>query len=185
MKNILLAATAVLAVFVSVADAITNAPTSLAASKVRIKCTVCKGRGHLKVSPPDLGQFGGRIEHRSHWDVKLNPCPICERGRGWRTTWNLTQPEPTESVPCTKCGWSGIVHCRKCLASGIVDCTRSDCKDGWLIEKSSSYRRSSRKPTSVRPCPDCKGIGKVVCHTCKGMRAELCNRCFGTGVKRK
>lgn len=185
MKNVLLMGIAVLGAVVAVADASTDASPALAASKMRIKCTVCNGRGHLKVSPPDHGQFGGRIEHRSHWDVKLNPCPICERGRGWRTTWKLTQPEPMESAPCTKCGWSGIVHCRKCLASGIADCPRSDCKDGWLIEKSSSYRRSSRNPASVKPCPECKGVGKIVCRACKGMRAELCNRCFGTGTKRR
>lgn len=185
MKNVLLIGIAVLAVLSAVADASTNVPPSLAATKTRVKCTICKGRGQLKVSPPDHGQFGGRIEHRSHWDVKLNPCPICERGRGWRTTWDLTQPEPTEAAPCMKCGWSGIVHCRKCLASGIADCPRSDCKDGWLIEKTSTYRRSARKSASVKPCPDCKGVGKIVCRACNGMRAELCNRCFGTGTKRR
>ena len=167
------------------ADSGTNRPPALAATKTRVKCSVCNGRGHLKVSPPDHGQFGGRIEHRSHWDVKLNPCPVCERGRGWRETWDLSQPEPSESTPCTKCGWSGIVHCRKCLASGVADCPRSDCKDGWLVEKSNKYRRSSQKQVSVKPCPECKGIGKVVCRTCKGMRAELCNRCFGAGKKIK
>ena len=185
MKIVLSAGLAFLMSFAVFADAASGAAAALAASKVRIKCAICNGRGHLKVSPPDHGQFGGRIEHRSHWDVKLNPCPICQRGRGWRTTWDLTQPEPSESAPCTKCGWSGIVQCRKCLASGISDCPRSDCNDGWLIEKSSAYRRSSRKSVSVKPCPDCKGIGKITCRECGGMRAELCNRCFGTGKKNK
>lgn len=170
---------------VAAAEVSTNQPPALAASKTRMKCAVCKGRGQLKVSPPDHGQYGGRIEHRSHWDIKLNPCPICERGRGWRETWDLTQPEPKADAPCTKCGWSGIVNCRKCLASGIADCPNSSCKDGWLIEKTSQFHRSSRRRTSVKPCPDCKGIGKIVCRACKGMRAELCNRCFGTGKNRR
>lgn len=173
------------AVAAATAGASTNRTAELAASKTRVKCTVCNGRGHLKVAPPDHGQFAGRIEHRSHWDVKLDPCPVCERGRGWREVWDLSQPEPTESAPCTKCGWSGIVHCRRCLASGIANCTRSGCKDGWIVENMAKYRRSSRKQTSVKPCPDCKGLGKTVCGACKGMRAEICNRCFGTGKKRK
>ena len=185
MRSVHLLCVIAAALAAAVAEASTNRPPALAASKTRMKCTVCKGRGQLKVTPPDHGQYGGRIEHRSHWDVKLNPCPICERGRGWRETWDLTQPEPMEAAPCTKCGWSGIVHCRKCLASGIADCPRSDCKDGWLIEKSSQFRRSSRRQTSVKPCPDCKGVGKIVCRACKGMRAELCNRCFGTGKNRR
>lgn len=185
MRKIAFVGMVAMAAAMAVADASTNKPPELAASKTRIKCTVCNGRGHLKVSPPDLGQFGGRIEHRSHWDVKLNPCPVCTRGRGRREVWDLTQPEPTEAVPCTKCGWSGIVQCRKCLASGIADCPKSECKDGWIIEKSSTYRRSSRKPPSVKSCPECKGIGKIVCKACKGMRAELCNRCYGTGAKRR
>ena len=185
MKYVLMIFVGVLIVAAAFADASTNAPPEIAASKVRVKCTICKGRGNLKVSPPDHGQFGGRIEHRSHWDVKLNPCPICERGRGWRMVWDLTQPEPSQSAPCTKCGWSGIIQCRRCLASGIADCPRSDCKDGWLVEKSNTYRKSSRKTVSVKPCPDCKGLGKVVCRECKGMRADLCNRCFGTGKNRR
>ena len=167
-----------------VADGTNGAP-SLAASKTRIKCSVCAGKGRMKVSPPDVGQFGGRIEHRSHWDVKLDPCPVCKRGRGCRVVWDLTQPEPSEVAPCTKCGWSGLVQCRKFLASGIADCSRSDCKDGWIIEKNNSSRRSYRKNSTVKPCPDCKGVGKIVCPVCKGMRADLCGRCFGTGKKQK
>lgn len=172
-------------VFVSAAvaaDDSTNAAPALAATKVRVKCTVCKGRGRLKVSPPDVGQFTGRIEHRSHWDVKLDKCPLCRRG--WRETWDLTQPEPSADAPCTKCGWSGIVHCRKCLASGIADCPGSDCKDGWIIEKT-GRGYSSRRKSTAKPCTECKGVGKIVCPSCQGMRATLCNRCFGTGKKRR
>lgn len=161
----------------------TNAPPALAATKVRVKCTVCNGRGHLKVRPPDHGQYGGRIERRSHWDIKLDPCPACERRRGWRTAWDLTQPEPTADPPCTKCGWSGIIQCRRCLASGIADCQNRECKEGWIVENP-GYRRN-RRTRSVKPCPDCRGVGKVLCPVCRGMRAELCNRCFGTGKKRK
>lgn len=185
MKKIKYAAILLFVVSIAAAGGATNNVPELAATKTRIKCTVCRGRGNLKVSPPDLGQYGGRIEHRSHWDVKLNPCPVCTRGRGWREAWDLTQPEPAETVPCTKCGWSGIVHCRRCLASGIEDCPKSECRDGWIIEKSNSYRRSSRKPPSVKACPECRGVGKVLCRSCKGMRAELCNRCYGTGTKRR
>lgn len=184
MNKVLFAAVTVLLFAMAPVGASTNEPPSLAASKTRIKCVVCNGKGHLKVRPPDLGQFGGRIEHRSHWDVKLNPCPVCERGRGWREAWDLTQPEPTASAPCTKCGWSGIIQCRRCIASGIADCPRSDCKDGWIIEKSGRSHRY-RKPPKVSPCPECKGVGKVVCPYCKGMRAEMCNRCFGAGKKRR
>ena len=183
-KNIFLVFSFVFSAIAVMANTTNEAP-SLAASKTRIKCLVCGGKGRMKVSPPDLGQFGGRIEHRSHWDVKLNQCPICRQGRGWRVVWDLAQPEPSESAPCLKCGWSGIVQCRRCLASGVADCPRSDCKDGWIIEKNGSYRRSSRKNVTVRPCPECKGVGKIVCPVCKGMRAELCNRCFGTGKKQK
>ncbi len=57
-------------------------PPKLAASKTRIKCTVCNGKGSLKASPPDVGQFTGKINDRSHWDVKLDPCPICKKGHG-------------------------------------------------------------------------------------------------------
>lgn len=184
MKKVLFTGVLVLASVIASADPATNAPPALAATKTRVKCIVCNGRGHLKVSPPDHGQFGGRIEHRSHWDVKLDPCPVCERGRGWRVAWDLTQPEPTESVPCTKCGWAGIVQCRRCLASGIADCPNSDCEDGWIVEKS-GYSRRSRRSAKVNPCPRCKGVGKIMCPHCKGMRAELCNRCFGTGKKRR
>ena len=185
MKKIRLLVVFALASVAASAKAPADQPLAIAASKTRIKCAVCNGRGHLKVSPPDHGQFGGRIEHRSHWDVKLNPCPVCERGRGWRETWDLVQPEPSEAAPCTKCGWSGIVQCRRCLASGIADCPRTDCKDGWIVKKAIQHRNSARSQMTVSPCPDCKGVGKIVCGVCKGLRAELCNRCFGTGKKRK
>ena len=165
--------------------AATNAPPKLPAEKVRVKCTVCKGKGQLTLRPPDYGQYGGRIESRSHWDIKLDPCPICGRGHGWRTVWDLTQPEPSTEPPCMTCGWSGLVQCRKCLASGIDRCPRPDCKDGWIVTKAQngSRRSSSRKPPTVTPCPECRGVGKVVCPVCKGLRADLCKRCFGTGRK--
>jgi hypothetical protein len=172
-------------VAVAAADGSTNKPPALAAVNTRVKCVVCNGRGHLKVSPPDIGQYKGRIEHRSHWDVKLDPCPVCERRRGWREAWDLTQPEPLEDAPCMKCGWSGIVQCRKCLASGIESCHKSGCQDGWIEDRSSAHRRSSRKPAMLKPCSECKGIGKILCRMCKGMRANLCNRCHGTGRKRR
>lgn len=156
----------------------------LAAHKTKVKCAICRGKGSLKVSPPDVGQFVGKINDRSHWDVKINPCPVCERGRGWRTVWDLTQPEPNECAPCMTCGWSGLVQCRKCLASGISKCPRSDCKDGWIISKQQQGGRRSRRPPDVKLCPECRGVGKVSCPECKGMRANLCKRCFGMGRKR-
>ena len=166
-------------------------PPKLAASRTRLKCSVCGGKGSLKVRPPDVGQFAGKINDRSHWDVKLDPCPICGKGRGWRMVWNLTQPEPSTEPPCMTCGWSGLVQCRKCLASGLIKCPRSDCKDGWIIEKAQgSFRRSCRsrsttgRPPDVKLCPECKGVGKMTCPECQGMRANLCKRCFGTGRKR-
>lgn len=182
MKRIFAAGIILFASIAAADDAGTNGAPRLAASKVRVKCAVCKGRGRLKASPPDLGQFEGRIEHRSHWDVKLDPCPVCRRG--WRETWDLSQPEPTEAAPCTKCGWSGIVQCRKCLASGISECPKPECKDGWIVEKTGRGQASRRK-AKVKPCAECKGIGKIVCPSCQGMRAVLCNRCHGTGKKRR
>ena len=159
MKKILLAFSCIFAFFAGVAappapagDASKEAP-KLAAKQVRMKCAVCKGKGHLKVRPPDVGQFSGMINDRSHWDVKLDPCPICERRRGWRMVWDLTQPEPSAEPPCMTCGWSGLVQCRKCLASGITKCPRSDCKDGWILTKQQSTSRrysSSRKPPGGR-----------------------------------
>ena len=59
-------------------------PPKLAATTTRVKCSICQGKGSLKVRPPDVGQFTGKINDRSHWDVKLDPCPICGRGHGWR-----------------------------------------------------------------------------------------------------
>ena len=59
-----------------------DSPPRIAARKVWVKCAVCNGKGSLKASPPDVGQFVGKINDRSHWDVKINPCPVCERGRG-------------------------------------------------------------------------------------------------------
>ena len=165
-----------------------DAPPRLAASKTRMKCAVCGGKGWLKVRPPDVGQYVGRIEDRSHWDVKLDPCPICGRGHGWRTVWDLTQPEPSTEPPCMKCGWSGLdpSPCRKCLGTGVVKCPRRDCTDGWIIAKQQIVgRRSSRRPPDVKLCPECKGVGKVVCPTCMGMRAELCKKCRGIGRKQK
>ena len=165
--------------------AATNAPPKIAAEKTRVKCAVCRGKGSLTVRPPDHGQYGGRIEALSHWDIKLDPCPICGNGHGRRTVWDLSQPEPRADPPCMTCGWSGLVPCRKCVASGIVKCPRSGCQDGWIVTKaqSASRRSSARKPPTVTPCPECKGVGKVVCPACSGMRAELCRRCFGTGRK--
>ena len=192
MKKICLTLLLLFAMLVGVAepsasaDGASNEAPKLAAKKVRLKCAVCKGKGNLKVRPPDVGQFAGKINDRSYWDVKLDPCPICGRGHGWRMVWDLTQPEPSAEPPCMTCGWSGLVQCRKCLASGLVKCPRSDCKDGWILTKqqTASRRFSSRKPPDVRACPECKGVGKVECSVCKGMRAELCKRCFGTGRKR-
>ena len=193
MKKILLALSLILAVFCVVADVASqaadkttkNAPPKLAATKTRVKCSVCRGKGTLTLRPPDHGQYGGRIESRSHWDIKLDQCPICGSGHGWRTVWDLTQPEPSPEPPCMTCGWSGLVQCRKCLASGISKCPRSDCQDGWIVTKvqNTSRRSSARKPPTVSPCPECKGVGKVICPVCKGLRADLCKRCFGTGRK--
>lgn len=154
----------------------------LAAEKTRIKCTVCKGKGEFKKSPPDVGQFTGKINHRSHWDVEVDPCPVCRRG--WRTVWDLAQREPSAEPPCMKCGWTGLLQCRKCLASGMADCPKRGCEDGWIIEKrQTSGSRKSRKPPEVKICPECRGAAKVVCRECKGMRAKLCGKCFGTGRK--
>lgn len=160
-----------------------SAAPGLAAEKMQIKCAVCRGKGSLKASPPDVGQFTGKINDRSHWDVKIKPCPICEKGRGRRIVWNLAQPEPSTEAPCMTCGWAGLVQCRKCVATGIVKCPRSDCKDGWIVTKQQG-RQSYRKPPDVKLCPECRGIGKIACPECKGMRANLCKRCFGTGRKR-
>ena len=193
MKRIVLTVTLLSVVFVGLA-ADPSSPTpakeapKLAATTTRMKCAICQGKGSLKVSPPDVGQFAGRINDRSYWDVKLDPCPICGRGHGRREVWNLTKPEPSAEPPCMTCGWSGLVQCRKCLASGIVKCPWSGCKDGWILtqqqQQSSCRRRSSRTSLSVKPCPECKGVGKIVCPECNGMRADLCKRCFGTGRKR-
>ena len=161
-----------------------DSPPRIAARKVWVKCAVCNGKGALKASPPDVGQFVGKINDRSHWDVKINPCPVCERGRGRRVVWDLSQPEPRETAPCMTCGWSGIVQCRKCLASGIVKCPRSDCKDGWIVSRPQYEGRRSRRPPDVKLCPECRGVGRISCLECKGMRADLCKRCFGTGCKR-
>ena len=163
-------------------------PMKLAAAKTRMKCSVCNGKGSLKIRPPDVGQYAGRIEDRSHWDIKLDPCPVCGRGHGWRTVWDLTQPEPSTEPPCMKCGWSGLdpSPCRKCLGSGVIKCPRRDCQDGWIIMKvQSSGRRSAKRPPDVKQCPECKGVGKVECPTCRGMRAELCKKCHGAGRKLK
>ena len=191
MKSIFLTVTLLAVVLVGLAadpppPPAAKEPPKLAATTTRVKCTICQGKGTLKVRPPDVGQFAGKINDRSHWDVKLDPCPICGRGHGWRKVWDLTKPEPSAEPPCMTCGWSGLVQCHKCLASGIVKCPRSDCKDGWILTKQqSNYKRSSsRKPPDVKQCPECKGVGKIVCPECKGMRADLCKRCFGTGRKR-
>lgn len=182
----LFAAVIALAAKPETSDKVKPEPPKIAASKTRIKCSVCGGKGSLKVRPPDVGQFTGKINDRSHWDVKLDPCPVCVRGHGWRVVWDLTQPEPSAEPPCMTCGWSGLAPCRKCLASGLMKCPRSDCKDGWIVTKqqATGRRSSSRKPPDVKQCPECKGVGKVVCPECKGMRANLCKRCFGTGRKR-
>ena len=47
-------------------------PPKLAATTTRVKCSICQGKGTLKVRPPDVGQFTGKINDRSHWDVKLD-----------------------------------------------------------------------------------------------------------------
>ena len=162
-------------------------PPKLAASKTRIKCTVCNGKGSIRMlhplASPCSKTYGGKIGNQY---VKIDPCPVCEKGRGWRVVWDLTKPEPSAEPPCMTCGWSGLVQCRKCLASGIVKCPHAECKDGWIpIKPQSNYKRSSnRKPTDVKKCPECKGVGKIVCPECKGMRADLCKRCFGIGRKR-
>lgn len=158
----------------------------LAAETVRMKCPVCRGRGELKVRPPDIGQYGGLITNRSHWDVKLDPCPVCGRGNGSVTVWDLSHPEPSAEPPCTTCGWSGIVQCRKCLASGLTDCRNRNCSDGWVLPDNQRRQRRGTakvKPSEVRPCADCKGVGKVPCADCRGMRATLCRKCHGVGRK--
>lgn len=164
----------------------------LAATRIRMKCQVCKGRGELKVRPPDVGQYGGLITNRSRWDVKLDPCPVCGKGHGRCTVWDLSYPEPSAEPPCTTCGWSGIVQCRKCLASGVVTCYNRDCQDGWILPKGVKVgRRSSSKvkhsekirPSEITPCPQCQGAGRVKCAECQGMRANPCRRCHGTGRK--
>jgi len=186
MKKMLFMAALILA-SAAASGAETNRTARLAASRIRIKCAACAGKGYLKVRPPDRGQYAGRIEDRSHWDVKLDPCPICGKGHGWRVVWDLSQPDPSPEPPCMKCGWSGLdpSPCRQCLGSGMAKCTHRDCKDGWIITEigRQGRRASSRRMQSVEPCPECKGLGKVVCPKCQGLRAELCRKCHGAGRK--
>ena len=64
MKRIYLTVSVTLAVLGGVAADPTptaepaKAPPKLAATTTRVKCSICQGKGMLKVSQPDVGQFG-------------------------------------------------------------------------------------------------------------------------------
>ena len=148
------------------------------------KCPARKGEGKLVLSPPAHGQYRGAIEPKSHWDIRL-ACTICG-GKGRVKTYRTSMPPIKDGPPpCPTCGWTGVEKCRKCSGAGIVRCKAPDCKNGWNVTKysttSSKHASSGHMKTKVTPCPECKGLGKVVCADCEGLRATPCRKCNGLG----
>ena len=151
------------------------------------KCQNCGGRGMKVLSPPDMGQFGGGIERKSHWDVKA-VCPVCG-GKGRHSVLRLNvdpSDEFKDLPPCRKCGWSGVEKCRKCKGDGFVPCRGRGCRSGWIVTESSERASGGRKkPPTVTACPECHGFGKVRCADCDGCRGVQCSSCKGVGFNAK
>ncbi len=150
---------------------------------VTVSCATCNKTGQLRLRPPDKGQHDGSINAKSHWDVKL-ACPVCG-GKGKRKVYRL-KTDPIAEVPaCRACGWTGVERCRKCRATGLVKCPGRDCRAGWIIEKQpvGSGRNNRHFKMSVTPCPECGGMGKIVCMECRGMEGTPCRACNGLGKK--
>ena len=149
----------------------------------KAKCRLCGGAGKISVAPPDKGQFDGLINSKSHWNSKA-VCTACG-GRG-RREYLRTEVYPSGDVaempPCRKCGWSGVEKCRKCVETGYVRCRNPGCSSGWnVVESSGSMSGGRKKPPSVTPCAECRGLGKVVCAACGGRGGVPCSECKGVG----
>lgn len=158
---------------------------NIGATFIIAKCGTCKTKGEITLSPPNHGQHRGAIEAKSHWDIDLK-CPICS-GRGRLKTYRTSMPPVRDGTPpCTSCGWTGVERCRKCIGTGTARCKAPGCKNGWIITKRSTtnsrHATSAHMKTSVTPCTECKGLGKVKCAECEGLRARTCRRCNGLGM---
>lgn len=164
-------------------------PVSLAT-----KCPACHGLRKVSLTPPNLGQYDGEIgvtpgkpfsTHR--WDIKHDPCPLCD-GKGWhkvyKTSVKAPKPEDVEGLDkCPTCRWAGVVPCKKCLKSGYQVC--STCKSsskggkpGWIKTETGSTKH---KKIVVTPCTTCQGLAKVVCPDCLSTGALPCPKCHGEG----
>lgn len=155
--------------------------------KIVVPCDVCahspEGRGRLRLTPPDHGQYQGRVNSKEYFDVKCN-CPICH-GKGKRLAYRLSTPTFEGIPPCRICGWTGVKKCRKCDATGMVACANRGCRDGWFVRKVEigSGKHNHHYKMVVDPCPACRGLGKVICPVCQGMGGTPCPSCHGLGKK--
>jgi len=151
------------------------------------KCQVCDGKGKLVLSPPDKGQHAGSGMSKRHWDV-TSECPVCD-GKGKRKTYRTflrVKDAPEGMKACPNCGWAGCKPCRKCKGGGIVPCKCRGCENGWIITKSDQLMSGKRRrPPTVTPCPECRGVGKVKCQDCEGTGGEPCRKCNGEGLDPK
>lgn len=152
---------------------------------VKVACATCGRTGRLQLHPPDHGQHNGSINSKDHWDVKC-ACPVCN-GKGRRSVYRL-RTKPIDAIPpCRSCGWSGVERCRKCQATGLVKCPGHECRGGWIIKKNetSNGKYNRHFKMTVDPCPECGGLGKIVCPECRGMEGSPCRVCNGLGKKVK
>ena len=159
-------------------------------------CPACRGQKSLSLTPPNLGQFDGdagvtpgKPFNTHRFDVRHERCPLCD-GTGklelYRTSVKPPK-DPGELEPCTSCWWSGVEPCTKCSKTGIVPCrgcstARHGAKNGWVAEERKTAGRTSKHTKLiVSPCPDCGGVGKVVCKSCDGRGGKPCRRCKAEG----
>ena len=191
------------------------------ARKTKRKCPLCRGEGRFAsfMDPSDIVLQIARdhdafvAEHRGKGEISVGEAFVPNAAYDTLDKNRKKLIEEAFGKPCTKCNWSGIEACRKCSGKGVQPCPEHDCRNGFLVTKTttektrrssggtsnggynrnSGYRSSSgsrsktikETKTTVLLCPTCNGGKFILCPDCNGRKAHPCKKCNGTGTKKK
>ncbi|MGN0842851.1 MAG: hypothetical protein ACI4QF_06245 [Kiritimatiellia bacterium] len=190
--------------------------------KKRKKCPLCKGEGRFAsfMDPADIALQIARdhetfvAEHRGKGELSVGEAFVPHDAYESLDRNKKKMIEEAFGKACTKCNWSGIEACKKCSGRGVLPCPEDDCKNGFLVTKTttektrrrsgglsgnngynrnSGFRSSSgsrtktikETKTTVLVCPTCEGAKFVLCPECNGRKAHPCKKCNGLGIKKK
>ena len=183
------------------------------AKKKKLRCPLCNGAGGWKAFSDPIwraneitrafAEYCAR--HQSRGELMEGNAFVPRELSLTADKKSLKRVAQAFGKPCKKCNWSGILPCKKCNGHAVVKCTSKDCKNGWVVTKttitnshsgggirgghgafhsvgSHSRRTTKRETVTVTTCPECGGAALLRCPECGGERATICNKCSGLGT---